>query len=79
MRSFCASAAARSGDLVGTVSLARNAGMSTPRIAALRIALAYRITTWLSSTLIPSPTLMVLQRSPSGKSDGVFNVQRGRR
>jgi ATP phosphoribosyltransferase regulatory subunit len=37
-----ASAAARSGDLVGTVALGREAGMSAPRIAALQRGLRYR-------------------------------------
>ena len=37
-----ASAAARSGDLVGTVSLARDAGLTAPRIAALQRGLRHR-------------------------------------
>jgi ATP phosphoribosyltransferase regulatory subunit len=37
-----ASAAARSGDLVGTVALARQAGMSAPRITALQRGLRHR-------------------------------------
>jgi ATP phosphoribosyltransferase regulatory subunit len=37
-----ASAAARSGDLVGTVALARDAGMSAPRISALQRGLRHR-------------------------------------